>query len=1332
MDGVPAGGRWEELSGLDEERQASVRTFEVCSGLGPPGPPQNSWLRSAWVPRRGATHVYAELRFTLLACDSLPRPRPRRRRRRRRRDGPDDGPGSRDAPGDALGDGPGDPDALSDGLDDHDGGPGNGPGNHDALSDGPGDPDALSDGLDNHDGSPGNGPGSHDAPGDALGDDPGDPDALSDGLDDHDALSNGLDNHDGGPGNGPGNHDALSDGLDNHDGGPGNSPGNHDALSDGPGDHSALSDDPGDPDALSNGLDDHDGGPGNGPGNYGALSNHPGNHGALGNGPGNRDALGDGPGNGPGNYGSLSNRPGNSDALSGGPGNPDALGDGPGNGDSPGNSLSNDPGNHRALSNGLGNRDALSNGPGNHDSPSNGLSNSPGNRDPLSNSLDNLDALSNSPSNRHTLSNGLGNDPRNHFSLSNGLGNNPRNHDAPSNGLGNDPRNHDAPSNGLGNDPRNHFSLSNGLGNDPRNHDALSNGLGNDPSARDARNNRPAAPRPRRSPSPPSPRPCKETFNVFYHESDADTATALTPPWMENPYIKVDTVAAEHLTRRSATTGGGRPAGRINRKTLRLGPLSRAGFYLAFQDLGACMALLSVRLYFHRCPEVTTRLARFPATVPRELVAAVTGRCLDGAVPVGAGAPVMYCREDGRWAEPPAQGCVCGPGREPDGGLGCRAPPSAPRSVVARLNGSGVRLEWSTPRDGGGRPDLTYAVGCRACPERAPCVPCARLVFSPGNAGLRGHGVTVTGLRPYVTYTFTVTARNGVSHLSPHPPPGEEVNVTTTKDVPLPVYDVVRIGGSPTGVTLSWPTPPPAPPGGHVLDYEVKYYEKVGGGEGPPMFLKVPAPRAELGGLRRGGLYGVRVRARSEAGYGDFGPETAVTTQGAEGSRGEHGGLVAGAAALGGLLVLALLAGTLLCFRRHSHRHREDADRHGHHPTGHGGKLYIDPLTYEDPGVALRDFAQEIDVACVKIEEVIGAGEFGEVCRGRLALPGRPESPVAVKTLKGGAGERQRRDFLGEAARMGQFAHPNVVRLRGVVTASAPAMILTEFMENGALDAFLRGRVGTLGPLQLVAMLRGIAAGMRYLAETGFVHRDLAARNILVDAQLVCKVSDFGLSRALEEESSADPTYTSSLGGKIPIRWTAPEAIAFRKFTSASDAWSYGIVMWEVMSFGERPYWDMSNQDVINAIEQDYRLPPPPRCPTALHRLMLDCWQRDRNARPRFPDIVSALDRLIRHPATLRVTAPDTHRPSPPRLAQRSPPGPPGPPFASVGEWLRTLQLGRYEETFSSAGVTSLELLPRLRSEDLLRMGVTLAGHQQRILDSAQSLQSPPKGDPHF
>ncbi|XP_053908710.1 ephrin type-B receptor 4-like [Cuculus canorus] len=1189
----PGEGQWEELSARDAELQASVRTFEVCSPRGPPGPPQNSWLRSPWLPRGGAAHLYAELRFTLLACDGLPpNPAPRQRRRRRRGAAPHRG---------ALSDSPGNGDA-----------PGGRHGNRDALSNRNSDGDAP-------DGCHGNR--------DALSDSPGNG---------HDA-----------PGGRRGNRDALSNRNSNGDA-PSSRRGNQDALSNSPSDSHDV------PDGRR--------------GNRDALSNSPGNgHDAAGGRHGNRDALSDrssdsdAPGGCPGNRDALSNSPSTKDASRGCPGNAFGSGDAP----------KRHPGNRDALDNHNASVDRHSN----HDALNN--------RDILRGRRD--DRLGNSRSNNSILSNNR----EDRVFLSNA-------------GIR------------LGNDADPH---SGALSDAPNNPVFLSNALSNASILMAARRRRRAA----------SPRPCKETFNVFYLEADADTATARSPAWLENPYVKVDTVAAEHLSRRGSAA---RPAGRVNRKTLRLGPLRRAGLYLALQDLGACMALLSVRVYFHRCPEVTARLARFPATIPRELVAAVPGRCLDGAVPAGSTVPVMYCREDGRWAEPPAQGCVCAAGHEPHGD-GCRpcppetfkagpgpggcercpplsrapspgaaacacrggafrgggdgphqpcwAPPSAPRAPMASLNGSVLLLEWSPPREGGDRPDLRYTVWCRACPSRGntgadggsegsegsegSCAPCSHLAFHPGSTALREPRVTVTGMGPRVTYGFRISARSGVSPPGTPEPQSQEINVSVSAGVPLPVSDVVRIGGSPTGVTLAWPTPPPAPPGGPILDYEVKYYEKVGGGEGPPIFLKVPGARAELGGLRRGGLYGVRVRARSDAGYGDFGPETAVSAPGSEAPR-EPGALVAGAAALGGLLVLALLGGALLCLRRVRHRKRRQRPRES------SGKLYIDPLTYEDPGVALRDFAQEIDVTCVKIEEVIGAGEFGEVCRGRLALPGRPESPVAVKTLKGGAGERQRRDFLGEAARMGQFAHPNVVRLRGVVTASAPAMILTEFMENGALDAFLRGRVGTLGTLQLVAMQRGIAAGMRYLAESGFVHRDLAARNILVDAQLVCKVSDFGLSRAMDDDSSADPTYTSSLGGKIPIRWTAPEAIAFRKFTSASDVWSFGIVMWEVMSFGERPYWDMSNQDVINAVEQDYRLPPPPRCPTALHRLMLDCWQRDRNARPRFPAIVSAFDRLIRHPGSLRPTAPDPHR-------------------------------------------------------DLLRVGVTLSGHQQRILDGAS------KGDPH-
>ncbi|KYO25868.1 hypothetical protein Y1Q_0018528 [Alligator mississippiensis] len=736
-------------------------------------------------------------------------------------------------------------------------------------------------------------------------------------------------------------------------------------------------------------------------------------------------------------------------------------------------------------------------------------------------------------------------------------------------------------------------------------------------------------------------RPCKETFTVFYYESEGDTATARSPAWMENPYVKVDTVAADHLSRKRP---GAEPSGKVNVKTLRLGPLSKAGLYVAFQDQGACLALLAVRLYHKKCPGAVRGLAAFPETLP--LCA-----CRNGYYRAPADLP----------AEP------------------CTTPPSAPRSLVARSNGSAAALEWSEPLESGGRQDLRYTVTCRECPPGgAPCRPC-RLRLLPGARDLAQTRVTALGLHPHLTYAFVVEATNGVSGLSPGAPHGEAINVTSGQDVPLPVYPVTQVSASPTSMTLAWAVPP----GARVLDYEVKYYEKsAGGASGPHLFVKTAAPGAELGGLRRGGLYGVQVRARSEAGYGDFGAETPLATPGT-----------------GQLLI------------------------------GQGTKVYIDPFTYEDPSVAVRAFAKEIDVACVKIEEVIGAGEFGEVCRGRLRAPGRRETRVAIKTLKGGYTERQRRDFLAEASIMGQFEHPNIIRLEGVVTASAPAMILTEFMEHGALDAFLRGNAGRFRPLQLVGMLRGIGAGMCYLAETGYVHRDLAARNVLLSAQLVCKVSDFGLSRFLEDDSSADPTYTSTLGGKIPIRWTAPEAIAFRKFTSASDVWSYGIVMWEVMSYGERPYWDMSNQDVINAVEQDYRLPPPPACPAALHRLMLDCWQRERSARPRFAHLVRALDKLMRHPAALRVTTPEGPASSQPLLEQRSPPAPaPGP--GSVGEWLRALGLGRYEDDFARGGLRSLEMVAQASAQDLVRVGVTLPGHQKKILSSAQSLQGQAKPDP--
>uniref|UniRef100_A0A3B3B627 receptor protein-tyrosine kinase n=1 Tax=Oryzias melastigma TaxID=30732 RepID=A0A3B3B627_ORYME len=773
-------------------------------------------------------------------------------------------------------------------------------------------------------------------------------------------------------------------------------------------------------------------------------------------------------------------------------------------------------------------------------------------------------------------------------------------------------------------------------------------------------------------------RSCKETFNLYYYQADSNEATASYPPWMENPYTKVDTVAADFLLRK----GGER---KFNVKTLRLGPLSKRGFYLAFQAQGACMALLSVRVFFKKCPPLVSALSSFPETVPRTLVQEAQGECVKNAAQLGPRSrpPKLFCGEDGQWVGQPTTSCACLPGYEATEGQtrctacpvgqfksgtegpcqscpefsyatsrgasvcacrpgflraqsdppnsSCTKTPSAPRGINPRINATTLTLEWNEPLDSGGRTDLSYSIRCSICRSpKSPCQPCKDSVsYRPAQEDLLVRRVEVWDLLPHTTYTFTIQALNGVSALSNKEPASESINITTNHEVPSLVSVIRKSDSTESSLTLHWSVP--AQPRSNVLQYQLRYCEKVTHNR-PRLAHHLCHSRNQvvLTDLRRATQYEVQVRARTQAGYGSFSPAAIFRTlpDGEKKSSAEDCKLIKN--------------------------------------THFWVKVYIDPFTYEDPNEAVREFAKEIDVSFVKIEEVIGAGEFGEVCRGRLKIPGKKENYVAIKTLKGGYTDKQRRDFLSEASIMGQFHHPNIIHLEGIITASCPVMILTEFMENGALDSFLRMNDSQFTPIQLVGMLRGIASGMKYLAEMSYVHRDLAARNILINSNLVCKVSDFGLSRFLQENSS-DPTYTSSLGGKIPIRWTAPEAIAFRKFTSASDVWSYGIVMWEVMSFGERPYWDMSNQDVINAIEQDYRLPPPPDCPTHLHQLMLDCWQKDRSSRPRFSDLVSALDKLIRNPASLKIVAQE------------------------------------------GAG-------------DLLHMGVTLAGHQRKILSSIQTL----------
>ncbi|XP_069801539.1 ephrin type-A receptor 6 isoform X2 [Dendropsophus ebraccatus] len=861
---------------------------------------------------------------------------------------------------------------------------------------------------------------------------------------------------------------------------------------------------------------------------------------------------------------------------------------------------------------------------------------------------------------------------------------------------------------------------------------------------------------------------CKETFNLYYMESDEAHGQKFKP----NQYSKIDTIAAdESFTQMDL----GDRILKLNTEVREVGPISKKGFYLAFQDIGACIALVSVRVYYKKCPYMVRNLAMFPDTIPRvdsSSLVEVRGSCIKYAEERDT--PKLYCGADGDWLVPLGR-CVCSVGYEEVDGtchacrpgfykafagnikcskcpphsftyveattvcqcekgyfraekdppaMACTKPPSAPRNVNFNLNETALYLEWSPPFDTGGRKDLNYNVICKRCGlDPSQCELCGGGIrFVPRHSGLANCSVTILDFLSHVNYTFDIEVVNGVSELSLSPRQYTSITITTDQEAPSLIGMVRKDWASQNSIALSWQEPDY--PNGVILDYEIKYYEK----EHEQLSYsstRSKAPSVIITGLKPSTKYIFHIRVRTAAGYSGYSHkfefETGDETSDMAAEQGQI--LVIATAAVGGFTLLVILTLFFLitgrCQWYIKAKMKSEEKRRANLQNGNlrfpGAKTYIDPDTYEDPSLAVHEFAKEIDPSRIRIERVIGAGEFGEVCSGRLKTPAKKEIPVAIKTLKGGYMDRQRRDFLREASIMGQFDHPNIIRLEGVVTKSRPVMIVVEYMENGSLDSFLRKHDGHFTVIQLVGMLRGIASGMRYLSDMGYVHRDLAARNILVNSNLVCKVSDFGLSRVLEDDPEA--AYTTT-GGKIPIRWTAPEAIAYRKFSSASDAWSYGIVMWEVMSYGERPYWEMSNQDVILSIEEGYRLPAPMGCPVSLHQLMLHCWQKERNHRPKFSDIVSFLDKLIRNPSTLNILVEDI-------LGLPESPGetPEYHFFVTVTEWLESIKMGQYASNFMAAGFTTLDLVCRMSIDDIRSIGVTLIGHQRRIVSSIQTLR---------
>ncbi|XP_025080891.1 inactive tyrosine-protein kinase transmembrane receptor ROR1-like isoform X2 [Pomacea canaliculata] len=326
-------------------------------------------------------------------------------------------------------------------------------------------------------------------------------------------------------------------------------------------------------------------------------------------------------------------------------------------------------------------------------------------------------------------------------------------------------------------------------------------------------------------------------------------------------------------------------------------------------------------------------------------------------------------------------------------------------------------------------------------------------------------------------------------------------------------------------------------------------------------------------------------------------------------------------------LALAILL-AIVCFCQRS-RSRSTGSRHHHSTNGKSGQpVELSPL---NPKTSTR--AKEFPAQNIRYLQELGEGAFGKVYKGELVgLYGdNSVTKVAIKTLKENALPKVQNDFRREVDVMSEMRHPNIVCLLGVCMRQEPMCMIFEFMGQGDLHEYLimhsphsdisavdpsraGGTSKTLEYPDMLHISTQIAAGMEYLASHHFIHRDLAARNVLVGDGLTIKISDFGLSRDIYSSDY----YRVQSKSLLPVRWMPPESILYGKFTTDSDVWSFGVVLWEVFSFGLQPYFGYSNQEVIEMIRSRQILPQPEDCPARIYGLMVECWHEMPSRRPSF------------------------------------------------------------------------------------------------------------------
>ncbi|XP_034412013.1 epidermal growth factor receptor [Cyclopterus lumpus] len=353
-----------------------------------------------------------------------------------------------------------------------------------------------------------------------------------------------------------------------------------------------------------------------------------------------------------------------------------------------------------------------------------------------------------------------------------------------------------------------------------------------------------------------------------------------------------------------------------------------------------------------------------------------------------------------------------------------------------------------------------------------------------------------------------------------------------------------------------------------------------------------------------------------------------------------HSGLsVISAGVVGGLLAVLIAGLSVFVLLRRRHIKRKRTTRRLLQE-----RELVEPLTPsgEAPNQALLRILKEPEFKKIK---VLGSGAFGTVYKGLWVPEGEDvKIPVAIKVLREATSPKANKEILDEAYVMASVEHPHVCRLLGICLTST-VQLITQLMPYGCLLDYVKENKDNIGSQYLLNWCVQIAKGMNYLEERHLVHRDLAARNVLVKTPQHVKITDFGLAKLLnadEKEYHAD-------GGKVPIKWMALESILNRTYTHQSDVWSYGVTVWELMTFGTKPYDGIPACEIAGVLEKGERLPQPPICTIDVYMIMVKCWMIDADSRPRFRELIAEFTKMARDPPRYLVIQGDDrmHLPSP-------------------------------------------------------------------------------------